>query len=186
MKIGFFGGSFNPPTIAHIELAKKAIKGKELDKVIFVPIGDFYQKDNLESLDNRIKMLKLACNNESLLEVSALEKDFKETKFAIDVFKILEEKHAGDDFYFLMGADNYNKLPEWKNYNELKKYKYIVFERNEKIENKNENVYFVKNTETEDVSSTSIRDRIQEGKKISDFLHEDVEKFIIENKLYKK
>ena len=67
MKIGFFGGSFNPPTIAHIELAKKAIKGKELDKVIFVPIGDFYQKDNLESLDNRIEMLKLACNNESLL-----------------------------------------------------------------------------------------------------------------------
>lgn len=186
MKIGFFGGSFNPPTIAHIELAKKAIKENELDKVIFVPIGDFYQKEDLETLDNRIEMLRLACEKENVLEVSDLEKEFTETKFAIDVFKIIEEKHEKDDFYFLMGADNYNKLPNWKNYDELKKYKYIVFERNEQIKNKNENVYLIKSTETEDVSSTNIRDKIQGGMEISELVHKDVEKFIIENKLYKK
>ena len=39
-RIGFYGGSFNPPTKAHIELAKKVIKECNLDKVIFVPVGD--------------------------------------------------------------------------------------------------------------------------------------------------
>ncbi len=49
MKIGFFGGSFNPPTNAHICLAQKAIKECGLDKVIFVPMNDYYRKNNLAS-----------------------------------------------------------------------------------------------------------------------------------------
>ena len=46
-KIGFYGGSFNPPTKAHIELAKKVIKECSLDKVIFVPVGDLYEKEGM-------------------------------------------------------------------------------------------------------------------------------------------
>jgi len=61
MKIGFFGGSFNPPTKAHIELAQKVIEKYVLDKVIFVPMGDFYVKEGLASSKDRLNMLKLAC-----------------------------------------------------------------------------------------------------------------------------
>lgn len=49
MKIGFFGGSFNPPTNAHIYLAKEAINQCNLDKVIFIPMNDYYKKKNLAS-----------------------------------------------------------------------------------------------------------------------------------------
>jgi len=49
MKIGFFGGSFNPPTNAHIALAQKAIKECMLDKVVFVPMNDYYRKKELVS-----------------------------------------------------------------------------------------------------------------------------------------
>jgi nicotinate-nucleotide adenylyltransferase len=48
-KIGFYGGAFNPPTIAHIKMAKKALNELNLDKIIFMPVGDLYQKSNLES-----------------------------------------------------------------------------------------------------------------------------------------
>lgn len=51
MKIGFFGGCFNPPTIAHINLAKKVLEKCNLDKLIFVPIGDFYSKKDLAKRD---------------------------------------------------------------------------------------------------------------------------------------
>ncbi len=61
MRIGFFGGSFNPPTNAHINLAKRALEECELDKVIFVPIGDFYEKAGLVSGKHRYNMLKIAC-----------------------------------------------------------------------------------------------------------------------------
>ena len=47
MKIGFFGGSFNPPTIAHLDLVKKAIQKYQLDKVYFVPVNNFYKKEEL-------------------------------------------------------------------------------------------------------------------------------------------
>lgn len=46
-KIGFFGGCFNPPSNVHIDLAKKVIKENNLDEVIFVPVGDFYEKKGL-------------------------------------------------------------------------------------------------------------------------------------------
>ncbi len=61
MRIGFFGGCFNPPTNAHINLAKKALKECNLDKVIFVPVGDFYDKKELELAKHRYNMLEIAC-----------------------------------------------------------------------------------------------------------------------------
>lgn len=187
MKIGFFGGSFNPPTKAHIDLAKMAIKEKNLDKVVFVPIGDFYEKKDLEPIDIRIKMLKLICDKEEKLEVSELERDFKEKKFAIDVFKFIENKYKYDDFYFLMGSDNYQKMPTWKGFDELKKYKYIVFERNQKIVNNDfENTFYINNNETREVSSTQVRKKIRDKEEMPCVLDKDVEQFILDNKLYTK
>lgn len=60
MKIGFFGGCFNPPTNAHINLAKKVLKECKLDKVVFVPVGDFYDKKELVPAKHRYNMLKIA------------------------------------------------------------------------------------------------------------------------------
>ena len=62
-KVGFFGGCFNPPTNIHMELANKLIKEGKLDKVIFVPVNDYYNKENLEKAKHRYNMLKLATKN---------------------------------------------------------------------------------------------------------------------------
>lgn len=169
MKIGFFGGSFNPPTMAHTHLAKLARERLNLDKIVFVPIGDFYSKKDLVPIDLRIKMLEIICEKENKkenkFEVSDIEKNFKEKKYAIDIFKIIEEEYKDHDFYFLMGADNFSKIPKWKDYDKLKNYKYIVFERNESIENidlnKFKNVYLINTDFTKDISSTAIRNNVK-------------------------
>ncbi|MCI8965550.1 MAG: nicotinate (nicotinamide) nucleotide adenylyltransferase [Clostridia bacterium] len=185
MKIGFFGGSFNPPSIAHLKLAKKAIKECKLDKVIFVPIGDFYDKEDLAPISDRIQMLKIACKNCNDIEVSDFEKDFKEKVYACDIFKIITKKYLKDDVFFLMGEDNYLKLNSWKNYKELLNYKYIIFERNKevKIEN-NSNIYLIKCENTKEISSTLIREKIKNNDSLENIIDKDVEKFILKNELY--
>lgn len=60
-KIGFFGGSFNPPTNAHLEIAKTALEEMELDKVYFVPMGNTYKKPGLIDEKLRYEMLQIAC-----------------------------------------------------------------------------------------------------------------------------
>ena len=73
MKIGIFGGSFNPPHKMHKEIAIELIKKHYVDKVIFVPTGSKYKyKNNLLSDKVRLEMLKLMCNDNNL-EVSNYE-----------------------------------------------------------------------------------------------------------------
>ena len=68
-----------------------------------------------------------------------------------------------------MGADNFSKIPKWKDYDKLKNYKYIVFERNESIENidlnKFKNVYLINTDFTKDISSTAIRNNVKNKNK---------------------
>ena len=74
MKIGFFGGSFNPPTIAHLNLAKQAVKEYNLDKLYFVPVNNKKKKKDLIDIDLRIQMLESICLYEDKLLVSNIEK----------------------------------------------------------------------------------------------------------------
>ena len=131
MRIGFFGGSFNPPTNAHISLAKKALRECKLDKVVFVPMGDSYKKKELAPAKHRYNMLKLICNRQEHLEVSDIEMNIDKEMFAIDAFSLIENKYKQDNIYFIMGADNFVNITSWKDFEKLiNKYKYIVFDRN--------------------------------------------------------
>ena len=194
-KIGFYGGCFSPPTKAHIGLAQMAIKEYKLDKVVFVPVGDLYEKDNLEKLLHRYNMLKIACRNSEVLQVSDIESRTNICYKAIDIFEKLKESHKQDEIYFLMGADNLEKLPQWKNSQKLaENYRYIVFDRGtskveEIIENNKilkmhkSNFSAIKTSEFEDCSSRQIREKIKKGQKPDD-LDENVYLYIKENSIY--
>ena len=72
MKLGFFGGSFNPPTYAHMQLLKDAKNSLNLDKVYFVPVGDNYKKQGLVIEKHRYEILNLMCGNEENIEVEGI------------------------------------------------------------------------------------------------------------------
>lgn len=186
MKIGFFGGAFNPPTIAHYNLAKGAIKNYNLDKIYFVPVNDYYNKMELIDIDKRIDMLKLVCSFGTNMEVLEIEKYIPKKLEAIDIFQIIEKAYINDDIYFLMGEDNYKKMSKWKDYSSLKKYKYIIFQRKDKEELiiNDENVLYMKDSENIKVSSSLIRTKLRNSEDISDLVCIDVGKYILDNKLY--
>ena len=92
-KIGFFGGCFSPPSNVHINLAKELVENKLVDNVVFIPVGDYYKKQNLIKAEYRYNMLLLACKGYEYLKVDNITLNSKKTLYAIDTFKLIYEKY---------------------------------------------------------------------------------------------
>lgn len=196
-KIGFFGGSFNPVTFAHINLAKKVVDVCNLDKLIFVPMSDFYEKEDLIEFKIRYDMLKLICSKIKKLEVSDIENKKNSKLYAIDIFEVIKKQHEKDDIYFIMGSDNLEKIKTWKGYSDLvTKYKYIILERKEnafldiinndtKIRENQKNFIVISNQNYNNISSSLVRDKIKKNEDISKLVPKEIESYIKENNLYK-
>ena len=174
-KIGFFGGCFNPPNILHVEIAENLIKNKQVDKVIFIPVNDYYKKDGLIEAKHRYNMLNLATEKYNNLYVDDIEIKENRKLYAIDAFELMQKSNFitednKDNIYFIMGSDNYEKMPKWKDYDRIKdKYKYIIVERN-KIS----------------IPSTKIREMIfNNSEEVKKYLSEEVYQYIVKNNLYK-
>ena len=198
-KYAFFGGSFNPPTIAHKTLAIKAAEKLNLDKVFFVPVGDGYKKDGLIDEKHRFKMLQLICNSNEKLDVCDIEINKNYNFKAIDVFKLIDDIYKEDEKYFIMGADNFVNILNWKNATELvSNYKFILLNRNEinlketikenETLNKNRlNFYYMDNMNGIKISSTCIRNAIKDEKvhDVKGMVDKNVLEYINEYNLYR-
>ena len=195
-KLGFFGGSFNPPTYAHINIAKMSIEKFNLDAVYFVPVGNLYNKPSLIDEDYRYKMLELICDDK--IKVESIELGRKEPLNTLQVFELIEQKYKNTENYYIMGADNFEKLPTWKNAKELiENYKYIIFERNgsnskslidtqELLKQNRDNFNFLNVEQYSNVSSGIIRNLIQNEnyKECEEYTRPEIVQYIKENKLY--
>ena len=186
MKVGFFGGCFNPPTNVHIDIANELINNKIVEKVIFVPIGDFYIKKDLIPIDKRCKMLEIAINGYTTLEIDDFEKNIKNTIYAKDAFKIITKKYKKNDIYFIMGSDNFLKMNKWEAYNEIVDlYNYIVIKRDKtNLSYTKGNVLIFEPKKQYNFDSTTIRRLINEGKNIDNLVNTGVLKYIRDNNLY--
>lgn len=194
-KYGFFGGSFNPPTKAHIYLAEKVINDMNLDKLFFVPVGNNYSKKGLIDEKYRFEMLKLICDKKEKMEVLDIEMGINEELKAIDVFKLIKERYHEEDLYYIMGADNLAKISEWRDADELiKNYKFIILQRSgysviDIIENNSllfkyrENVHVLENKKHSKTSSTKLRNKIKSNNIDSD-IPQEIQEYIKDNKLY--
>ncbi len=181
-KIGFFGGCFNPPTIAHLEMAKLAIKEIGLDKVIFVPMNDFYNKMGLISSNHRINMLNILINGNTNLEVNDFEIKANKKMFAIDAFDYIDKNYDCEK-YFIMGSDNYIKINNWKDSYKLEKFNYIILDRLHEIK-VNDKISIVSNNNYLNISSTKVRNLILKKEDTKNYLTNEVYQYIKTNKLY--
>ena len=185
-KIGFFGGSFNPPTIAHFEIVNSAIKEFNLDEIVIVPMGDKYQKEGLIDFKHRYNMLKLLFKNTPKARVSNLQENQTKISYAIDTFNIIDKKYENDERFFIMGFDNFSKINTWKDSEKLlNNRKYIVFAREEfNINNMDANQVKVLNV-NKNISSSILRKKIETEEDIKNLTTSSVIKYIEQNGLYK-
>ena len=182
-KIGFFGGCFNPVTIAHINLIKETIEKCQLDKVYFVPMGDFYLKPELIPAKYRYEMLKLALEKEEKIDVSKIVIDSNKPTTAIDTFEIINKKFNDSDNYFIMGSDNFYKISKWKSSEKLKNdYNYIILDRDNI---KSEKYQIVSDNAMKNISSSIVRNKIKQNEKYDDLVPNEIKDYIEKNNLYK-
>ena len=191
MVIGVLGGSFCPPTMAHIALSKACIEQGLCDKVIWVPVNDAYRKNTNIPAKHRIEMVKLAIANEPLIECSLHEMDYNEVVYTIDSLKILRKLHPDDKLLFIAGADKMGY--KWFRREEMvRDFGYIVTSRgdidcNAMIEASDNLTRYRDNIKivnyNSNISSTIVREQIV-SKGFSELVHPDVMNCIKENKLF--
>lgn len=183
MKIGLFGGSFNPVHNGHLFLAEWVRVEFNLDKIIFIPSFKSPLKERYNVLDiHRVNMIKLAIKNNANFHINTLEIERKNNSYTIDTINILKEKYKSEELYFILGSDSLNSFHLWKDYKEiLKKVKIICVKRMEQLF---EYDILYSNMPYYSISSTLIRDRIKKGLSVRYMLKNSIIDYIEENGLY--
>jgi len=116
MKLGVLGGTFDPPHIGHLVLAESAREQLRLDRVGFVPAGDPWRKANRDvtAAVHRLAMIRLAVADNARFDVDEREIRRQGPSYtAVTLREIRGELAAGDELFFLVGADALADLPTW-------------------------------------------------------------------------
>lgn len=187
MKIGIFGGSFNPIHNAHIDIVKYILEKLDLDKIIVIPVGKPSHK-SMKLADDRMryKMCELAFSGMDKVEISDIEINDKSISYTIETLNKLREIYGEDNEYFeIVGEDCIDTLDTWKDYKEiLKLSKMIVFKRFEDEHKRDDENIIYLNTPLFKISSTMLREKIRNKEDIKDYVPEEIEKLILEENLY--
>jgi nicotinate-nucleotide adenylyltransferase len=183
-----FGGSFNPPTLAHQKIIIKLQETYPNQKIILLPVGDDYKKQDLVPFCHRLNMLNLLVKDFSNIITSDIEskRPYGGTLKSLD-----ELSKEFSDIHFVIGADNLLDFRTWIEYEKLlAKYPFIIMHRKQGLA-KQETKAMMKNFKhtfcylsfDEDISSTEIRRNIH---KAEEKLTPSVYQYIIENHLYQE
>ncbi|MDB5083459.1 MAG: hypothetical protein JWN30_345 [Bacilli bacterium] len=198
MRIGLFGGTFDPIHVGHLVLATVAMEEGKLDRVIFMPAGLPPHKvgKHIAAPQHRLNMVKLAAGREPRFQVSDWELSKEEVSYTIDTVKWMRKQYPQDELFFIIGADMLADFPTWHAANEILQIVTLLAvprpgfgELNaqqvwEQLpEHFRRRVQIVDMPEME-IASTWIRSRIQSGKSIHYLVPLQVEDYIIQHHLY--
>ncbi|MEN0111436.1 MAG: nicotinate (nicotinamide) nucleotide adenylyltransferase, partial [Planctomycetota bacterium] len=116
MRLGVFGGSFDPVHIGHVRLARACRDQASLDRVWFVPAATQPHKPGgpVASGEDRLAMLRLALADEPGLEASPIELDRGGVSYTVETLRAIAESQPAAELFFLMGADTLRDLPNWR------------------------------------------------------------------------
>ncbi len=115
MRIGVFGGTFDPVHFGHLIIAEQCREQAGLDRVWFVPSArpPHKQNDDITPFDKRAEMIRLAIAGNPVFAVQELEKDRPGPSFTADTLSELHERNPGDELFLIVGSDCLPDLPTW-------------------------------------------------------------------------
>lgn len=208
LHIGLFGGTFNPVHVGHVELAKSVYKGLELDQFIFIP-SKIPPHKNLGSTTpaERFKMVSIAIKSmDGNFAVSDYELKSKGISYTFKTLKHFRENYKNEILSFITGSDIFATIGSWNEWVKLFDLSnFIVVNRNEmpfkkmldiiptelkkyiiqpcEFNNEKNGKIILYNMEEIIISSTDIRDKIEQNK-IKYYLTSEVYNYISDNNLY--
>lgn len=116
MKLGIFGGTFNPIHTGHVNLARRCAEALGLDEVLLIPTSMPPHKDGAAVADgrHRLEMCRLAVRALPGLSVSGMELERGGKSYTVDTLRLLRVARPGDELALLMGSDMFYSLPDWR------------------------------------------------------------------------
>ena len=166
-RVGFFGGTFDPPHLGHLALAKLAIEKAELDKLFLCPAysAPLRTEPALFSAVDRLRMIEEICKLDQKMDVWDEEIKLERSQFTFDTIVEFKKNFPDHQIFLLLGADQSSRLDQWYKPQDLSKLvHYLVFARNAEempaSRLKNMVVTFMEN-DLIDISSTDIRDKLR-------------------------
>ena len=187
MNIGVLGGTFDPPHIAHLIIAERSIDQFNLDKVIFIPSGNPWQKKDTTSYRHRFEMTRILIGDFNDLEISDIENSEKNPSYTFETLKKMN--HPKEKLYFILGSDAAINIKTWKNYELLPNLtNFLIALRGEDnidlLKNHFPFNYDIISGDKLDLSSSTLRNKlIEKNTEISD-LPLEILNYIKENNLY--
>ena len=185
MKIGIYGGSFDPIHHGHLILAREAREALNLKKVIFVPaaVSPFKGCAPAATGDMRLKMLHAAIEDEEGFAVNDCELLRPPPSWTIDTVLEIRQRETDSEIYLLIGEDNVATLDRWRRFDELKEMvRFVVLDRTGSQMQRNYQIVRRKI----DISATEIRQRVARGQSIRYLVPPAVEEIIQREKLYRE
>lgn len=193
MRIGVFGGSFDPPHIGHLLAAQDAYDHLGLDRMVFVPAGNQPLKAGQASASaaQRLALVRLMVADDPRFEVSSLEVDRAGLSFTVDTLRHFAAERPGADLFLLLGADALALFSQWREPEEVVRLARLAI-----LERAGEHGATLPAgvgtarvqrlaTRRVDVSSTEIRERVRQGKSILGFVTHAVGAAIARDGLYR-
>jgi nicotinate-nucleotide adenylyltransferase len=115
LRVGILGGAFNPPHIGHLVCAQEALVQLELDKVVFVPVGQAPHRELAgdPGAEERLEMVELATADDERFEVSRVEIDREGPSYTADTLRALREAAPQDELFLILGGDQAAALGSW-------------------------------------------------------------------------
>lgn len=197
-RIGFFGGTFDPPHLVHLILASEAAHQFSLSRLLWVltPDPPHKQEQPITPLHHRLEMTQRVIENNAIFELSRLEIDRPGPHYTLDTVKLLAGELPEADIILLIGSDSLRDMPNWRQSAELVTavHKIGVMRRpgntldlaelESHMPGLNEKVMFI-DTLLQNLSSREIRRRVAEGEPYRYYVLPSVYDYIESNHLYR-
>src|SRR5437773_2235954 len=114
MRLGVFGGTFDPVHLGHLILAEQCREQGQLDRVLFVPAAQPPHKPRPQAaFAARVEMLQLALSGNAAFEIDELEAERTGPSYTADTLEELARRRPADELFLIVGADSLRDLPSW-------------------------------------------------------------------------
>jgi len=190
MHIGLYFGSFNPIHTGHLIVANHVVNHTDIDKIWFVVSPHNPLKDSHSLLNeyDRLHLVNLAIEDNNKFRGSNVEFHLPKPSYTIDTLAYLSEKFPLERFTIVMGADSFQNINRWKNFETLlSNYSFVVYNR---LGFEVKETYGAKITLTDapllQISSTFIRSELKAKKSIKYLVPDTVAEYIVANRYYVK
>lgn len=192
VRIGIFGGAFDPVHLGHVKIAESFLASNIIDKLLVLPTpASPHKKDKEQTpFGHRYEMLKLVFQEYDKVFVSDLESHLPKPSYTLRTIETLQEKHPENKYFLCIGEDSLAAFNTWWKYEEILLRTPLIVASRPGSESSTisreilERAIFIDHTEV-DVSSTEIRKKARmEDDSLKSLVPESVAHYIFNNKLY--